>query len=627
LWLQLYFIVTHFAAALFCYWLCRDLGRTRAGAMLGGVAFALSGVVGAVGWPQMLNGAIWTPLIFLFFVRSSRGERPLSSAALCGTFLGISFLSGHPQIPILLAVMMAALWLFEGWRHGLRTLKPAVVFLVFAFLVSALQVLPAYEYGKLSIRWVGSQNAIFWGQSVPYSVDEQYAHSLFPLGVLGFVLPNLTPHHAFVGTAVLTLALMGFTAHFRALEVRTLGAIGAGGLLFALGGYSIFHGVAYLVMPMVEKARTPAMALTVVQFAMTVMAAYGIDTLRGGVPGRWWIPALLTAGVLPWPALAVMASLRQETSREYEHVAVLALVALSLGAVLHAWKSRLISERVVTGLLFVVVLFDLGTVTARNFRHRENPGGFLAQLESDRDVVEFLRRQPDLLRLETDTDAVPYNIGDWEGIDQFRAYLGGMTENVARFEIDRLKGGRLAPMLFALNYFLGKKPLRDGQQEVFRGESGLTVYRNPEAFPRAWTVHEASSVKSEELISQLQATDLRRRVLVSAPPPRLESCAGNDEVTVLERREAFMVLEAKLACRGMVIVSETFFPGWSANVDGRFARIFEADGVLRGVVAEGGTHRIELKYRPWSVYWGGYLSALGLTASVAITLWRSRTAS
>ena len=36
LWLQVSFIATHFAAALFCYWLCRDLGRSRAGAMLTG---------------------------------------------------------------------------------------------------------------------------------------------------------------------------------------------------------------------------------------------------------------------------------------------------------------------------------------------------------------------------------------------------------------------------------------------------------------------------------------------------------------------------------------------------------------------------------------------------------------
>jgi hypothetical protein len=124
------------------------------------------------------------------------------------------------------------------------------LFVLFTVLVGALQTLPAYEYGTRSIRWVGSQNAVFWGQYVPYSVHQQPVHSLFPLGVLGLVLPNLSPHDTFVGLAVLTLGLVGLAACFEAVEVRLLGAIGAGGLLLALGGFSVFHGLAYLVVPM-----------------------------------------------------------------------------------------------------------------------------------------------------------------------------------------------------------------------------------------------------------------------------------------------------------------------------------------------------------------------------------------
>src|SRR5215831_14953801 len=81
-WLHLYFIVAHLFAALACYWLCRDLGRTVSASILAGSAFA-------------------------------------------GTFLGISFLSGHHQIPTFTSAMMAALWLFEFSRWRLRALRPA----------------------------------------------------------------------------------------------------------------------------------------------------------------------------------------------------------------------------------------------------------------------------------------------------------------------------------------------------------------------------------------------------------------------------------------------------------------------------------------------------------------------
>ena len=145
LWLNLDFILTHFLAALFCYWLCRYLGRSRAASILGGVAFALSGVVGSVGWPQMLNGAIWIPLVFLFLLRATRGEHAIASAALSGTFLGISFLSGHHQIPTFTGLMVAGVWIYEIWRQRLRAGKLAAVSLLFTALVSALQTLPAYR--------------------------------------------------------------------------------------------------------------------------------------------------------------------------------------------------------------------------------------------------------------------------------------------------------------------------------------------------------------------------------------------------------------------------------------------------------------------------------------------------
>jgi hypothetical protein len=623
LWLNIYFILTHYLAGLFCYWLCRDVGRSPPASILAGSAFALTGVVGSIGWPQMLNGAIWTPLPFLFFLRSSRGERPLTSAALCGTFLGISFLSGHHQIPTFIALMIASLWLLELWRRRSQALAPFAVFLLFAGMVSAFQTLPAYEYGVRSIRWVGSQNPVFWGQYVPYSVHQDPAHALSPLGILGFVLPHLAPHDVFVGVAILTLAFIGLTASFATREVRLLGSICVAGLLVALGGFSVFHGLAYLLLPMVDKARTPAMALVVVQFALAVLCAYGLDAIREAKLGRWWIPAIAAAGILPWPVLAVVASVRAETALEYQHAAVFAMVASSLAAILYAWQLKRISARTGIVLLFIVVLFELGTVVGANFRHREKPGGYLAELEKNGDIVQFLRSRPDFVRLEVDTNAVPYNIGDWDGIDQFRAYLGGMTSNVARFEQDRLEGGRLALTLFALNYFLGKEPIRSGQEEVFRGKSGLVVYRNPEAFPRAWIVHESHPVEIPELIARLRSADLRRQAFIPHAAPALEQCVGHDEVRALERSDNRLLFEAKTACRGMVIVSETFYPGWKATIDGRTVPIYEAYGALRGVVVDGGEHRIEFRYRPMLLILGAFLTVIGLTLALLSAIFNS----
>jgi hypothetical protein len=315
---------------------------------------------------------------------------------------------------------------------------------------------------------------------------------------------------------------------------------------------------------------------------------------------------------------------RDETSREYDRLAIFGLVALALAAILQVWKSRRIPEAALASLLVLMVLFELGTVTGQSYRHRDQPPAFLAQLQSNNDVVAFLRAQPDLVRLEVDMNTVPYNIGDWEGLDQMRAALGGITNNVAHFDADPIQDGRLIQKLFALTYYLGREPKRAEQQEVFRGESGLIVYRNPDAFPRLWTVHESASVPDRALTGQLRQTDLRRKVLLLGPAPALASCDGGDQVRLLSRGNMQLAIEASMACRGMVIASETDFPGWEATVDGRATPIYEAYGALRGVVVEAGTHRIEMHYRPRMAYAGGLLSAAGFAAAIVLALWGRR---
>ncbi len=95
-WLNWYFMSIHYLAALFCYFLCRDLGRGTIASMIGGVSFGLGGYVGNVDWPQMINGAIWAPLVFLFLFRAARKIRPFANAALSGLFLGCELAQRSP---------------------------------------------------------------------------------------------------------------------------------------------------------------------------------------------------------------------------------------------------------------------------------------------------------------------------------------------------------------------------------------------------------------------------------------------------------------------------------------------------------------------------------------------------
>jgi uncharacterized membrane protein YfhO len=68
----------------------------------------------------------------------------------------------------------------------------------------------------------------------------------------------------------------------------------------------------------------------------------------------------------------------------------------------------------------------------------------------------------------------------------------------------------------------------------------------------------------------------------------------------------------------MVVLADSWFPGWKASVDGKPAQIYRAYNLVRGVVVEAGDHEVVMRYRPTRVYIGMALAALGVLLCAAL---------
>lgn len=612
-----YYVAIHLMAAGFCYLFCRSLGRSRSASLAGGLIFSLSGYLANTAWPQMINGAVWIPLVFLFQLRASRSRRPAADAALSGMFLGIAFLGGHHQIPIFTSVAWAGVWIYLLARNR-RLLGAAAVALLFAGLSGAMQTLPAYEYGRLAKRWVGAAEPITWNQPVPYSVHAQYDLKAFSL--FGIVFPGVKAHFdPFLGVVAFSLALFAVTALWRDARVRLLAGLALAVILYALGHNSVFQGALYALIPELEKARSASAAVVLFQFAAAALAAFGIDELAASWTARGtWILAGFGALALAIAEAVIFAN--KLTFPADDRVILTAVIALLAAALFAAWRRNALTGTQARVLLVLLLLLELGNTGQYNFADRSdrNQMQWLDAIHGNADIAEYLRKQPGFQRAEIAADAFAPNWGAFHGVEMHGGKTASITTNVLDSELFSLTGRRM----YGVAYTIATAPQPNAGDEVFAGASGMKVYRR-EAFPRAWAVHELVRVQQTGegniLISQ-DPDSFRRRAHMVGPPPRVELCAAPDTVQLTEHAPDRLAIRAEMACDGMVILSDTFYPGWRARVDHRPAQIHQVNGAMRGVAVPRGKHTVTMRYRPVSVYLGAGMTGLGILGALALAV-------
>jgi hypothetical protein len=629
--LQWYYVVIHYMAALFCYLLCRDLGRSRAASLIAGLAFSLAGYVGWTDWPQMVNGAVWAPLVFLFLLRAARGVHPWASASWCGVCLGMAWLSGHHQVPIFLSLAAAGTWLyyiFRERRPNLKIAQLAVLAMILGPIVGALQILPAQEYGRLAWRWAGAADHIGWQDVIPYYVHVD--HALHPIFLFGIFIPGFDAHAGpFLGMVAVSLAMLGLTIYWRQHAVKLFGAIAIGGLVYSLGGHSVFQGLIYAVVPFVEKARVPAMATLLFHLGFVVMAAYGVDALRSqsaelGTESIWFrrinLGVAVAGSILGAIIFAILLSRSMAWNMD-DRVVITMFVALLLAGLLYAWRMHNLGPVQALTLLTMLLLFEVGNESSFMLADRNDWGRrqFIEKAWSNGDLADFLQRQPGPFRVETQTEDIVRNWGDYYNLD-FPSAQAGVTINSFNLETHTLPTRKLV----GVKYTLAREPTQPDQREVFRGASGIAVYENAGVFPRAWAVHDFIPIKSvnegRAFINE-HFQDLRGKAMfMGDPPPNLACQGAADNVSVTKYEPERVTLQAQMSCNGMVVLSDTNYPGWDAKVDGKPAQIYEVDFAFRGVIVPAGSHQITFRYRPRSFIAGVALTLSGLLGAALITI-------
>lgn len=193
----------------------------------------------------------------------------------------------------------------------------------------------------------------------------------------------------------------------------------------------------------------------------------------------------------------------------------------------------------------------------------------------------------------------------------------GDERNPAPSVAPAFSGGWIDPIIFNPNKYFQRLPL-----------PGIEIYRNPRVLPRAFMVHDYRLLpEASERLQVLTSPDFpsdREVILERKPLPRPRPLNRRTE-TDFVRFETYQPERVEIATQspaaGLLFLSDAYFPGWLASVDGRPAPILRADHAFRAVALEPGSHRVTFQYLPVSFQMGLYMTLASwlFTCGVLVT--------
>jgi hypothetical protein len=619
----------------------RAAGMRWTAAVTGGLVWAFSGGAAAAMYrPALIGTLVWAPLLFLA-VREYCRFRRMHWLLAAGAAAGLMLLAGAPAV----ALAMLAAGLCYPLAHLFR--KPAPAFpqtgkpersgLHFRDLAAPL-IITVIGFGLSAVHWlpVLVYEGGFWRDAAVHALAGAFPRRLLdlPMHMLepqSEVLPSVM--YGGVVTCILLLPGLCNRNARRDVIFFLLLALAAGyaAVTGNRSGAASFPGRSFFF---------PAL------FGLACIAAAGMDCIyaTGHDP---WSPGRRLARFL---ALAVAVFLLAAGSGPPRGKAVFFLAIFIPFLVIRIRLAGLICA-----LLTVLLLFtDLSTAGANYFQHPWSDAR--AVLNNNRAELRAIREQSIAGRALICTQPLkqemppgfgvlaPVRMANGAGINvppQHRAWwrrlLGadwpesgiitpGMLRDAAhpgllRFmAVDCLFSPEEELLDGDLVRALDLHPARtvDGGHLYTVGSSLPRVFRTP-----AWSAAGDTETALDKLLApgfdaarccivQPDAADFEA-LIAAVPDTGMSETPGADgNAAITAEYPGKIIIRTAGSRPGLVVVNDSFDPGWIAAVDGKRTPVIRANGLFRGIPVPSGSCEIVLRYRPLPFYTGAAISLITL---------------
>lgn len=646
---------TQLVALMLAYWFFRVLQLHPFAAALGSMTFVLSGFL--VGWGQhglIVGSASWLPLA-LGGLEVARRRSVRLGVPVGGAGLALSVLAGHAQIALyvwLTVAVWAAVMSFAdalharhaGRRKALAQVGRGAAIAVPMFLIgaglSALPILGATELAGQIVRQNQSYQGLLLSrlrlQHLPTLLIPDYLGNPLDGNYAGSA--NYTETAWYAG--IVPVLLAGFALRHR-WERLTLGF----GLLGALGALAAFGSpvfrLLYLAVPGVSRTSSLPRFVFFVDFALAGLAALGLHMLLCQRPGgRRLVEVFLVIGGII--ALLTLATPGTPLKQSYlGGKGALALGAATAGTLLLLALRRFPNSALPALALLGLVGADLWLFGFR-YHPFQAPRPIYPETSEVRRLASAPSPRPRFIQVDDSGRwSLPFNIALVHGLYSLNGYdpfipksfvdLLSLAQEQTRASTNFIppfsQEAAGSPVMDLLGVWSAVSPLLPPPTEHFTGPFAVAARADPAppAFVTGcWRI--AGDSAALKAVKSLGTAELRRiAILEASPATRKATSRLQPECTAAPRKasiDSYQPETVRITTPdlpgGLLVLTDQWFPGWRARVDGREVPVLRVDGALRGVMLTNGSHRVTFTYEPGWLRRGMLLT--GLTAALCL-LW------
>ena len=631
----------------------RGLGLSRGAAFLAGTAYLLNPF--SVIWLEHPPGGVppWLPWMLHAATRAAEGRR-FGPAGLA-TATALVLFGGHPHTGIFCAAFASAWGVAAASAtadRGLRVRRIAAVVAALALgaAVAAIQILPFVEYLFLSRGYTWRQftglNPLAAPASTLITSSGAASSSASTTRTPTLARSTTSSRRCTPASRCSMLAVVGFIAGMAAPRANWrplfFGAAAVLATLAVTGAPGVLQTISAL--PLVKGAtltRIPIVAIT----AAIVAAAFGVEALasRAADADR---RRVLLAGVCAGIAIAVAILAALALQRSFLLRSMLtaetwrwSLWALLLAAgttlALLAFARRHLDRGPVVVALTALVALD-SFVAGRGF-HRLQPADCVYPAVAE---LTRLRGEAGPFRVVGAKGALMPNSALVYGLQDVRAYDGlGVAGYADLLDValawaqahqqHELHGADSRVLdLLGVRYLLAPPAFAVDPAHWERvPDTTAPLYRNRREQPRAALVDGYVVATGNDARRRLRdgAIDPRRTALLEVEPvpaERPEAAVIADAVgtaRITDYQHERVTIDTDAPGRRLLVLSDTWFPGWRATVDGSPVPIARANVAFRAVTVPAGRHRVVFDYAPTSLRIGATMAAVALALIVGWT--------